>query len=188
MTPHRAIRRSAALAALLCGGAIVPITGWAHWEGFEAADPSTPAALLRFESAVSGYVEAPVTPASWLERFQADGGPAVPNRPPVAGADTVERDTGGTGESSGHAGVAQPAAAPMRGGGACTGDTRPARLRPPAVGVYGQSRLQQWTTAEHRGDPDRTAALGQCNDLGQRSHARRGGHQRRTRSASAGGR
>lgn len=113
MTLHPAIGRSAAVAALLCGGTIVPVTGWAHWEGFEAADPSTPAALLRFESAAAGYVAAPVTPASWLERFQADGGPAVPNPPPVAEADTGERDTTGTGATSGHAGVGQPAAAPI---------------------------------------------------------------------------
>ena len=72
MTPQRAIRRSAALAALLCGGTIVPMKGWAHWEGFEAADPSTPAALLRFESAASGYVEAEATPVSWLTLFEND--------------------------------------------------------------------------------------------------------------------
>lgn len=113
MTLHPATRRSVVLATLLCGGTIVPVTGWAHWEGFEAADPSTPAALLRFESAAAGYVEAPVTPASWLERFQADGGAAVPKQPPVAGAGTGERDTGGTGETSGHAGVELPAAAPI---------------------------------------------------------------------------
>ena len=87
--------------------------GWAHWEGFEAADPSTPAALLRFESAASGYVEAEATPASWLARFQMDGGSAVPHRPPVAEAGTGERDTSGTGETSGHASVEQPASAPI---------------------------------------------------------------------------
>lgn len=105
MTPRPATRRSAAIAVLLCGGTIVPVTGWAHWEGFEAADPSTPAALLRFESAAAGYAVAPVAPASWLERFQANGGLAVQNPPPVAES--------GTGEASGHAGVEQPAAAPI---------------------------------------------------------------------------
>ena len=111
MTLHPAIARSAAVAALLCGGTIAPVTGWAHWEGFEAADPSTPAALLRFESAAAGYVEPPVTPASWLAQFQMNDGPVVPHRPPAADAGTGERDTSGTGETSGHAGVEQPAAA-----------------------------------------------------------------------------
>lgn len=48
----------------------VPVTGWTHWEGFEAADPSTPAALLRFESAASGYVEAAAVPVSWFTPFE----------------------------------------------------------------------------------------------------------------------
>ena len=113
MTLHPAIRRSAARAALLCGATLVPVTGWAHWEGFEAADPSTPAALLRFESAAAGYVVAPVTPATWLTQFQADGGSAATNRPSVAESGTGERDTSGTGETSGRTGVEQPAAAPI---------------------------------------------------------------------------
>lgn len=91
MTPRPAIRRRAALAALLCGGTIVPIQGWAHWEGFEAADPSTPAALLRFESAAAGYVEAQDAPVSWITPFENDmrlrggshnhGNPEVPEDP-----------------------------------------------------------------------------------------------------------
>ena len=113
MRPHPAIGRSAALAALLCGGTIVPVAGWTHWEGFEAADPSTPAALLRFESAATGYVEADVTPESWLARFEVDGQPAVPGQPPVAEAATGERDADGTGEPYGPTGVEPPAPTPM---------------------------------------------------------------------------
>ena len=107
--PGPAIRRSAALAVLLCGGTIVPVAGWTHWEGFEAADPSTPAALLRFESATDGYVEADVTPESWLARFEVDGQSAEPGRPPAAA--TGERNAVGAGEHSGHSGIEPPAPA-----------------------------------------------------------------------------
>lgn len=109
MSPHPAIGRGVALAALLCVGAIVPVAGWTHWEGFEAADPSTPAALLRFESAAAGYIEAAVTPGSWLARFEVDGQSAEPGEPPAAGAGVGadEQDTAGAGETSGHSGDRQ---------------------------------------------------------------------------------
>ena len=105
MTPHPAIRRRTALAALLCGGAIVPVKGWTHWEGFEAADPSTPAALLRFESAAADYVETAIAPESWLARFGVDGRSAESGPSPVAEA--------GAGDHSGHTGVEQSTPAPM---------------------------------------------------------------------------
>ena len=111
LRPHPAVRRSAALAALLCGGTIIPVGGWTHWEGFEAADPSTPAALLRFESAAAGYVEVDVTPGSWLARFEVEGQPAGPDQPPAA--ETGERDAVGAGDHSGHTGVEPPAPAPI---------------------------------------------------------------------------
>ena len=113
MTPYPLIRRSAALAALLWGGTIVPVKGWTHWEGFEAADPSTPAALLRFESAAADYVEAAITPESWLARFGVDGRSAESGPSPVAEAGASELDAAGAGEHSGHTGVEQPAPAPM---------------------------------------------------------------------------
>ena len=72
MKPHESHCRSAVVTALLCGAMSVPVTGWTHWEGFEAADPSTPAALLRFESAASGYVEAAAAPVSWFTPFEND--------------------------------------------------------------------------------------------------------------------
>jgi hypothetical protein len=43
--------------------------GWAHSEGIEAADPSTPAALLRFSGATAGYRQIGATPLYWRERF-----------------------------------------------------------------------------------------------------------------------
>ena len=113
MTPHPAIRRSAALAALLFGGTIAPLKGWTHWEGFEAADPSTPAALLRFESAAADYVEAAITPESWLARFEAVGQSAEPGGPHAAEAAIDERDAVSAGEHSGHTGVEPPAPAPI---------------------------------------------------------------------------
>ncbi|MDE0001681.1 MAG: hypothetical protein OXQ29_03175 [Rhodospirillaceae bacterium] len=109
MKPHPAIRRRAALTALLCGGAIVPVAGWTHWEGYEAADPSTPAALLMFESAAAGYVEVAVTPGFWLARFELDGQSEVPGQPPAAA--TGEGDAVDTGEHSGRSGVEPPAPA-----------------------------------------------------------------------------
>ena len=111
MRPHTAIGRSGALAALLCGGAIVPVAGWTHWEGFEAADPSTPAALLRFESAAAEYIEADVTPGPWLARFDVDGQSEETGQPPAAA--TGERDSVGAGEHSGHTGVEPPARTPI---------------------------------------------------------------------------
>ena len=113
MTPYPLIRRSAALAALLCGGTIVPVKGWTHWEGFEAADPSTPAALLRFESAAADYDETAITPESWLARFEEDGRSAESGPSPVAEAGASELDAAGAGEHSGHTGVEQPTPAPM---------------------------------------------------------------------------
>ena len=88
-----------------------PVAGWAHWEGFEAADPSTPAALLRFESAAAGYVEAKVVSGSWLERFDAVGQPAEAGQSPATS--TGERDAVGAGEHSGHTGVEPPAPTPL---------------------------------------------------------------------------
>ena len=88
------------MAALLWGAALVPVAGWAHWEGFAAADPSTPAALLRFESAAAGYTDSPVVPESWPARFEVDGQPGVPDRPSA--------DERGTVDHSEHASAAQP--------------------------------------------------------------------------------
>ena len=113
MRPHPAFRRSAALAVLLCGEAIVPVAGWAHWEGFEAADPSTPAALLRFESAAATYSEARIAPVSWVERIQVDGEPALPDQRPAAEAGTGDLDAAGAGDTSGYTGVVQPAPTPI---------------------------------------------------------------------------
>ena len=94
------------MAGLLCGGMAFAVAGWAHWEGFEAADPSTPAALLRFESAAAGYTESEVMPESWPARFEVDGQPGVPGRPSAA--------EGGPGDHSDHASAAQPTPASIR--------------------------------------------------------------------------
>ena len=61
------------MAGLLLGAGSVPAVGWAHWEGVDAADPATPAAVLRFESAASGYTEANATPVPWRTVFEGDG-------------------------------------------------------------------------------------------------------------------
>lgn len=113
MRPRDSIKRNAAIAALSCAATFVPVAGWTHWEGFAAADPSTPAALLRFDSAAADYVAAQVSPESWLARFEVHGGPAQPGQPPIAEAGTGERDAVGTGEHSGHTGVEQPAPATL---------------------------------------------------------------------------
>ena len=61
------------MAGLLLGASSVPAVGWAHWEGVEAADPATPAAVLRFESAASGYTEANAARVPWRTLFEVDG-------------------------------------------------------------------------------------------------------------------
>jgi len=62
------------LGLLLCLGAAGPALGWAHSEGIEAADPSTPAALLRFSGATAGYTHLESAPRSWRERFSGNNG------------------------------------------------------------------------------------------------------------------
>jgi hypothetical protein len=57
------------LGLLLVFAAAVPMLGWAHSEGIEAADPSTPAALLRFKGATVGYTQIRATRLSWRDRF-----------------------------------------------------------------------------------------------------------------------
>ncbi|MCY3729776.1 MAG: hypothetical protein OXF98_00410 [Rhodospirillaceae bacterium] len=58
--------------ALLCAAGATPAVGSAHWEGFEAADPSTPAAVLRFDGAVSRYAALNTGPVPWRARFAGD--------------------------------------------------------------------------------------------------------------------
>lgn len=113
MTLHADIGRYAAVCALLWGGMSVPIVGWTHWEGFEAADPSTPAALLRFESAATGYVEADVTLGSWLARFEVDGQRAESGQTPAPETATGERDAVDAEKHSGHTGVEAQTPAPI---------------------------------------------------------------------------
>ena len=59
--------------ALLCAGSGIAKIGSAHWEGFEAADPATPAAILRFDSAVTRYSALDAGPLPWRALFQGDG-------------------------------------------------------------------------------------------------------------------
>ena len=56
----------------LFSGVAMPLTGWAHWEGFEAADPSTPAALLAFDSAIARYTRLDGEVRSWRVRVDSD--------------------------------------------------------------------------------------------------------------------
>lgn len=67
----RANRKGALLIALLCGSAI-PAVGLTHWEGFEAADPATPAAVLRFNGAVTRYSASDSGPLPWRALFEGD--------------------------------------------------------------------------------------------------------------------
>ena len=70
-------RRQGNLIALLLVGSAVPLVSQAHWEGVEAADPATPAALLDLESAIARYVEAGSDRTSWRERLANDAGAGV---------------------------------------------------------------------------------------------------------------
>ncbi len=69
---RRAQCRSAYVIALLCGGSAIPATGWTHWEGIEAADPATPAAVLRLDSAAARYTTLDAGPLPWRALFDGD--------------------------------------------------------------------------------------------------------------------
>ncbi len=84
------------LIALLCGGSAIPAIGWTHWEGFEAADPATAAALLTFDSAVGRYTPLDTEPSPW--RAPIDGDSDSNTAGEAAGAEASPH--------SGHAGTA----------------------------------------------------------------------------------
>ena len=63
----RSFFRVLAVAAL--AGSAAPLA-LAHWEGVEAADPSTPSAVLRLDSAAAGYTQPDVTRVSWRALFE----------------------------------------------------------------------------------------------------------------------
>ena len=69
---ERAKHKGIFVIALLCAGSGIAKIGSAHWEGFEAADPATPAAILRFDSAVTRYSSLDAGPLTWRELFQGD--------------------------------------------------------------------------------------------------------------------
>ncbi len=86
--------RIAYVIVLLCSGSAMPAVGWTHWEGFEAADPATPAAVLVFDSAVTRYTALDSGPLPWRALFDGD-------------SNTVGGLSGaGTHTSSGQAGAA----------------------------------------------------------------------------------
>ncbi|HSG64564.1 MAG TPA: hypothetical protein VLD39_06170 [Gammaproteobacteria bacterium] len=55
----------------------MPIVAWTHSEGVEAADPTTPPAVLELASAVRSYTSLRIQPVNWHERFGASVPPAV---------------------------------------------------------------------------------------------------------------
>ena len=93
---RRAQCRRIYVIALLCGGSAIPATGWTHWEGFEAADPATPAAVLTFDSAVSHYAILDARPLPWRALFDADDDSSTLDGPSgaEAGADTHSGNAG----------------------------------------------------------------------------------------------
>ncbi|HEY5623551.1 MAG TPA: hypothetical protein VIV14_07300 [Gammaproteobacteria bacterium] len=60
---------NATIAALLVTGSAVSSSCLAHWEGVEAADPATPAALLNLDTATDRYIASDSAPLPWRERF-----------------------------------------------------------------------------------------------------------------------
>jgi len=88
------------LIALLCGGSAIPLTAWTHSEGIEAADPSTPAAVLRLESATIRYTRPNTDPLEWRELFDGT-------------ADALTTETGNNAHS-GHTGAAPAIPATMQ--------------------------------------------------------------------------
>lgn len=88
--------KKAYLIALLCGGSAIPAIGWTHWEGFEAADPATAAALLTFNSAVDRYTPLDTEPLPWRAPIDGDSDSSTAGETTGAGASP----------HSGHAGTA----------------------------------------------------------------------------------
>jgi len=70
--------------ALLCVGGAMPVAGWTHSEGVEAADPATPAAVLTLASAARRYTAPDAPTVKWSARTNAAGestsAPAGPTR------------------------------------------------------------------------------------------------------------
>ena len=95
MRQHRYIQK-AYLIAFLCGGCATSTIGWTHWEGFEAADPATPAALLTLDSAVERYTALDVEPLPWRESIESDRDSSM-----TGGQSEVETGAG-TSPHSGH--------------------------------------------------------------------------------------
>ncbi len=74
------------LIALLCGGSAIPAIGWTHWEGFEAADPATAAALLTFDTAVGRYTPLDTEPLPWSAPIDGDSDSSTADEESRAGA------------------------------------------------------------------------------------------------------
>ncbi len=72
--------------ALACGGSVMPATGRAHWEGVEAADPATPAAVLVLESATARYTSPNAARLPW--RLLFDGSTRAARRATELGTDS----------------------------------------------------------------------------------------------------
>ena len=72
----------------------MPAIGWTHWEGFEAADPATPAAVLTFDSAVARYTALDARPLPWRAPFNDDSSTVGGRSRVEAGAKTVSGQAG----------------------------------------------------------------------------------------------
>ncbi len=86
--------RIAYVIVLLCGGSAMPAVGWTHWEGFEAADPATPAAVLTFDSAVARYTALDAGPLPWRALFDGDSSTVGEQPGAEAGAKTYSGQAG----------------------------------------------------------------------------------------------
>ena len=65
------------LIALLWSGSAIPSTGWTHLEGIEAADPATPAAVLRLDIATARYTGPDAARMPWRAQVDATNFPAA---------------------------------------------------------------------------------------------------------------
>jgi hypothetical protein len=106
--------RAVCLLALLCAGSAMPQVGWAHSEGIEAADPSTPAAMLGLQSATIRYARPNTQALQW--RLLFDSRPdsimhGAHHAPEAAGSNMGNVGNVQPGMHSGHAGAASTAPA-----------------------------------------------------------------------------
>tara|TARA_B100000029_G_C17572034_1_gene956943 strand:- start:1246 stop:1539 length:294 start_codon:yes stop_codon:yes gene_type:complete len=78
---------------LLFAGYLLASPCIAHWEGFEAADPSTPAALLTYTSPINSYHFIEIRRISWTVALNSKFGETQPKETQMSHKNPAESST-----------------------------------------------------------------------------------------------